>query len=111
MSEAASSAAADPQGAAAITRRIITLASARALNTLGRQIISVAVGWELYARTRSALTLGLVGLVQVIPVVLLFLAAGNAADASSRRSARPSHRRIGPCRQRTRFSRDRHLPI
>ena len=86
MSEAASSAAADPQGAAAITRRIITLASARALNTLGRQIISVAVGWELYARTRSALTLGLVGLVQVIPVVLLFLAAGNAADRFNRRA-------------------------
>lgn len=63
----------------------IRLAAARATNTLGRQMVTVTVGWELYERTRSALVLGAVGLVQVLPVVLLFLPAGLAADRGNRR--------------------------
>jgi len=76
----------EPATTSAVDRRIFTLASARSLNTLGRQILSAGVSWELYARTGSALTLGLVGLVQVVPVVLLFLASGNAADRFNRRN-------------------------
>jgi MFS family permease len=52
----------------------------RFLGSLGDQMLSVAVGWELYQRTNSALALGLVGLVQVAPVVLLSLPAGSIAD-------------------------------
>ncbi len=50
-----------------------------------QQMMTVALGWELYARTRSALVLGGIGLAQVIPVILLFLPAGYVADRFSRK--------------------------
>jgi MFS family permease len=53
--------------------------------TLGEQMTSVAIGWELYQRTHSALALGLVGLVQIIPVILLSLPAGHIADQFNRK--------------------------
>ena len=53
--------------------------------TIGGQMQSVAVGWELYERTRSATALGLVGLAQVLPVILLAIPAGHAADRYSRK--------------------------
>jgi MFS family permease len=52
---------------------------------MGQQMLSVAVGWELYERTQSALSLGLVGLVQVLPVIFLALPAGQVADQFDRR--------------------------
>lgn len=55
------------------------------VGTLGQQMVSVAVGWELYERTNSALALGMVGLVQVVPVILLALPAGHIADRYDRR--------------------------
>ncbi|MDH4066729.1 MAG: MFS transporter, partial [Acidobacteriota bacterium] len=51
----------------------------------GYQIISVAVGWQLYERTGRALSLGLVGLVEVAPVLLLAVVAGQVADRFPRR--------------------------
>jgi MFS family permease len=58
----------------------------RILSVLGAQMLSVAVGWQLYERTNSAWSLGLVGLVQIVPVVLLALPAGQAADRMPRRT-------------------------
>ena len=55
------------------------------LATMGFQMQGVAVGWELYERTHSALALGLVGLVQIIPMVLLFLPVGHLVDRYDRR--------------------------
>ena len=52
---------------------------------LGQQMAGVALGWELYSRTGSALVLGGVGLAQIIPIILLSLPAGQAADRYSRR--------------------------
>jgi len=52
---------------------------------LGSQMITVAIGWELYERTGSALALGLVGLVQVIPVFILSLPAGQFIDRFNRK--------------------------
>lgn len=52
---------------------------------LGNQMQSVAIGWELYERTGSAMILGGVGLVQVIPVILLTLPAGHIADRWDRK--------------------------
>lgn len=49
------------------------------------QMLGVAIGWELYERTGSAFALGMVGLVQVIPVVLLALPAGHVADRYNRK--------------------------
>jgi len=53
--------------------------------TVGGQMQGVAVGWELYERTRSATALGLVGLAQVLPVLLLAIPAGHAADRHDRK--------------------------
>ncbi|MCC7491900.1 MAG: MFS transporter [Fimbriimonadaceae bacterium] len=54
-------------------------------SSIGGQMLSVAIGWQLYQLTRSALALGLVGLVQVVPVVGLALLGGQVADRYSRR--------------------------
>src|SRR5690349_20400853 len=48
-------------------------------------MLTVAVGWELYERTNSALALGLVGLTQMVPMVLFTLPAGHAADNYERK--------------------------
>src|SRR5438309_1161969 len=55
------------------------------LSILGRQMLAVAVEWEIYARTHSATALGLVGLVFAIPIVGLSLPAGDLADRISRK--------------------------
>src|SRR6476620_209732 len=55
------------------------------LAIIGEQMIGVAIGWELYERTGQTLYLGLIGLVQVIPVVLLALPAGHIADRVDRK--------------------------
>jgi predicted MFS family arabinose efflux permease len=53
---------------------------------MGNQFIAVAVGWALYERTGDPLALGLVGLFEVAPVVLLMIPAGTAADRYPRRT-------------------------
>jgi MFS family permease len=55
------------------------------LAILGVQMQTVAVGWELYDRTRSPLVLGLVGLVQFVPMMLMALPAGHLLDRFDRR--------------------------
>ncbi|HJT24954.1 MAG TPA: MFS transporter, partial [bacterium] len=55
------------------------------LVVLGAQMVSMAVGWELYGKTGSALDLGLVGLFQVLPFLALGLFGGNLADRFDRR--------------------------
>lgn len=51
----------------------------------GLEMQSVAVGWQVYEITRRPLDLGLVGLAQFLPNVVLFLLAGHAADRFSRK--------------------------
>src|SRR3984893_14953828 len=46
---------------------------------------SVAVGWQVYEITNRPLDLGLVGLAQFLPGIVLFLASGHAADRFDRR--------------------------
>ncbi len=58
---------------------------ARVFTTFGAQILSVAVIWHIYALTKSALFTGLVGLVQFLPLALLVLITGTAADQFGRR--------------------------
>jgi MFS family permease len=57
---------------------------ARVSATAALQMQAVAVGWQMYALTGSALDLGLVGLAQFIPAVLFMLLAGHAADRYDR---------------------------
>ena len=53
--------------------------------SIALQIQAVAVGWQMYALTDSPFQLGLIGLVQFVPAVGLFLATGHAADRYDRR--------------------------
>ena len=82
---------AEPPGAAespyAVLRQrdFMFYLAARFIASLGQQMLTVAVGWELYERTRSALALGLVGLTQMIPMILFTLPAGHLADTRSRK--------------------------
>ncbi|MFO1514644.1 MAG: MFS transporter [Verrucomicrobiota bacterium] len=52
---------------------------------LGQQMFAMALGWELYERTHSALALGFVGLTQVVPMFLCTLPAGHFADLYNRK--------------------------
>ena len=54
--------------------------TARMLATIASEMQAVAVGWQIYALTHRALDLGLVGLAQFLPGILLFLVAGQTAD-------------------------------
>jgi MFS family permease len=55
------------------------------LSSFGLQMLSVAVSWDLYRQTHSALVLGNVGLVQVAPFIFFSLFAGHVADRRDRR--------------------------
>jgi MFS family permease len=61
------------------------LMASSSLATLGEQMLTVAIGWDIYSRTHSALMLGFVGLAQFAPVLALSLVAGHAADRFDRR--------------------------
>jgi MFS family permease len=49
------------------------------------EMMSVAVGWQVYEMTKRPLDLGLVGLAQFLPGIFLFLVSGHAADRFDRR--------------------------
>lgn len=52
---------------------------------IGRQMLTVAIGWDIYERTGSALALGYIGLMQLLPVILLTLPAGHVVDTYDRK--------------------------
>jgi MFS family permease len=87
-------ATAEPPAAAAddITTRALlrtpgfrAFALSRLLVTLGIQVQSTAVGWQIYEITGSTLDLGLVGLAQFLPLVGLTLVGGHVADRFDRK--------------------------
>lgn len=57
----------------------------RVLIMIGTSAQSLAIGWEMYQRTDSALLLGYIGLTQAIPMLLFTLPAGYLADVFDRR--------------------------
>ena len=58
----------------------------RFLIILAMEMQSVAVGWQVYEITKQPLALGLAGLAQFLPGILLFLVSGHAADRYDRRN-------------------------
>src|SRR6202789_1230705 len=58
--------------------------ASRSLSEISYQIAAVAVGWQIYALTHSALDLGIAGLVQFAPRALLMFPAGHVADRYAR---------------------------
>lgn len=59
--------------------------TSRVLSNVAFHMLGVAVAWQLYTLTGSALDLGLVGLVQFVPMVVLTLIVGQVADRYDRR--------------------------
>ncbi|MEO6925344.1 MAG: MFS transporter, partial [Rhodanobacter sp.] len=66
-------------------RAFVAFWLARICSSFGFQMLSVAVGWQIYAITGRAFDLGLIGLVQFVPSLLLALPAGHMADQFERR--------------------------
>ncbi len=66
-------------------RDFVRFQLARFLSTVGTQIASVAVGWQVYDLTHRKLDLGFVGLAQFAPAVALSLVTGAVADRFDRR--------------------------
>jgi len=60
--------------------------SARVMSSVAFQMMSVAIGWQVYSITHSAFALGLVGLAQFLPMFVLTLVVGHAADRYDRRT-------------------------
>jgi len=58
---------------------------ARVSTALGYQMLTVAVGWKMYDLTGSTFYLGLVGLAQFLPMLILSLAVGQIVDGFDRR--------------------------
>lgn len=63
-------------------RRLVVMAF---LTAIVQQAQSVAIGWDIYERTGSALALGYAGLAQFAPIAAFFLPAGQIADRYDRR--------------------------
>ena len=61
------------------------LLTGRFITSFANEMLSFAIGWELWVRTHEPFALGMVGLMQVIPVILLSLPAGHVADQYNRR--------------------------
>nr|WP_240548316.1 MFS transporter [Paenibacillus lignilyticus] len=57
----------------------------RTLSSTSFQMLSVAIGWQMYVLTHDAYSLGLVGLAQFLPMMLLTLVVGQVADRFDRR--------------------------
>jgi len=73
-------------GFAVLKQRDFTLyLCARLFSSIAAQMLIVAIGWQVYKLTGRVLDLGLIGLVQFLPALLLALPAGHAVDRYSRR--------------------------
>jgi MFS family permease len=66
-------------------RSFVLLWLARLASTMGYQALTLAIGWKIYELTDSAFDLGLVGLIQFVPAVVLTLLIGHTADRYDRR--------------------------
>lgn len=76
-----------PAGAVDVLRNrtFLALLGYRILAMLSYQIVAVTVGWHVYELTRDPLSLGLIGLAEVVPYIGFALFAGYAVDHLPRR--------------------------
>lgn len=63
----------------------VSYTAARFFMVLALEMLSVAVGWQVYDITHRAIDLGYVGLAQFLPGFALFLVGGHATDIFNRR--------------------------
>ena len=95
-----------PQPSLLRHRSFVLFWCARTSTSGAYQMQAVAVGWQLYDLTNDPLDLGLVGLMQFFPVVVLALVIGQTADHFDRRACRHLPSGQGDLR---RLVRARHL--
>lgn len=75
-----------PQHRVAFTHKsFVAYWYARFFATFAVQILSVAVAWQIYDLTRDPLDLGIIGMVQFVPLLLLVLVTGSVADRYGRK--------------------------
>jgi MFS family permease len=65
-------------------RPFVLYVGARTCTELASQMSVVAIGWHVYALTGSAFNLGMIGLIQFLPMAVLVFVAGHAADRYTR---------------------------
>jgi MFS family permease len=75
----------DPSTPLFSIRPFALLLTTRVTSNTSNQMLAVAVGYQIYELTNSPLHLGLIGLVQFLPPLLLMLFAGQVADRYNRR--------------------------
>jgi MFS family permease len=75
----------DPSTSLFSIRPFALLLTTRVTSNTSNQMLAVAVGYQIYELTNSPLHLGLIGLVQFLPPLLLMLLAGQIADRYNRR--------------------------
>lgn len=80
----ATGSAGDHLGGLWVHRDFTRFLAARLAVSIAAQMQTVAVGWQIYAMTRDPLDLGLIGLSQFLPFVVLVLPAGQVADRRDR---------------------------
>ncbi len=66
-------------------RQFVLFWLSRVASTMGYHMLALVIGWKIYEITGSALDLGLVGLIQFVPAVVLTLLIGHLADRYDRR--------------------------
>ncbi len=67
------------------------------LSVVGRQMLGVTVGWEIYRRTGSPFALGLIGLTGALPTITMAIPAGHLADRFSRRTVLMCSQIVSAC--------------
>jgi MFS family permease len=84
MSESTNQSKHDPFAALRIKEFLFFL-STRFFLTLAISMQGVIVGWQIYAYTKDVLTLGLIGLAEAIPFIIVSLFSGHVADTYNRK--------------------------
>ncbi|MEO8758653.1 MAG: MFS transporter [Devosia sp.] len=74
-----------PSGSLFRHRPFLLFIGSRALSSMAFQGTGVAIGWLVYDKTRSVFDLGLIGLCQFLPMVILTFVVGHVADQFDRR--------------------------
>jgi MFS family permease len=66
-------------------RDFVLLTGANTAMQFGNQMAAVAIGWQVYQISKDPLDLGLIGLAEFIPLLLLALPAGHLSDRVPRK--------------------------
>jgi MFS family permease len=74
-----------PPSAPSLSRGFYFFLLTRLLSTAANQVLLLALAWQMYDITSSAWNLGLVGLAQFVPTILLTIPSGHLADRLDRR--------------------------